>query len=133
MGLYRPVPYSAVFATRGFRTTEAFRVRDVVLEACWRGGAPDALRVDGGLTKNRHLMQRQADLLGMPVELGPSSEARVTGTAALAGIAIGRLDEGRVREHSPAGDVFEPRCTEDERETEYARWLDWLGRARELR
>ncbi len=112
----------------------AFRVRDV-LEACWQGegAAPDTLRVDGGLTKNRYLVQRQADLLGMPVELGPSSEATATGAAALAGIAIGRLDEGSVREYAPAGGVFEPRSAEDERETEYARWLDWLGRARELR
>jgi len=69
----------------------------------------------------------------MPVELGPSSEATATGAAALAGIAIGSLDEDSVREYAPAGGVFEPRSTEDERETEYARWLDWLGRARELR
>jgi glycerol kinase len=68
----------------------AFRVRDV-LEAAWGGGRarPETLCVDGGLTKNHYLMQRQADLLGLPVALGPSSEATATGAAALAAIGAG--------------------------------------------
>ena len=42
----------------------AFRVRDVVDALPER---PDVLRVDGGLTANAYLMQRQADVLGLPV------------------------------------------------------------------
>lgn len=112
----------------------AFRVRDV-LEAAWQAGRPrpQSLRVDGGLTKNRYLMQRQADLLGLPVELGPSSEATATGAAALAAISAGLLDEQRVKERVGAGENFEPRPSEDERDAEYAGWLDWLQQARGLR
>lgn len=112
----------------------AFRVRDV-LEAAWRGGQsrPQSLRVDGGLTKNRYLMQRQADLLGLPVELGPSSEATATGAAVLAAISAGLLDERQVKERVEVRGAFQPRLSKDERDTEYAGWLDWLRQARELR
>jgi glycerol kinase len=112
----------------------AFRVRDI-LEAVWKSKRPkpQSLRVDGGLTKNRYLMQRQADLLGLPVELGPSSEATATGAAALAAISTGLFDERQVKERVEASETFEPRSSEDQRDAEYAGWLDWLSRARELR
>jgi glycerol kinase len=112
----------------------AFRVRDV-LEAAWGDGRarPETLRVDGGLTKNRYLMQRQADLLGLPVELGPSSEATATGAAALAAIGAGLLTEEQARAYAPMGEVFEPHSSEDARETEYSQWLSWLEQARLMR
>ena len=44
---------------------------------------PGALRVDGGLTRSRILMQLQADLLGGPVEVYPHSCATALGVAAL--------------------------------------------------
>ena len=43
-----------------------------------------ALRVDGGLTRSRVLMQAQADLLQVPVEVYPSPHATALGVAALA-------------------------------------------------
>lgn len=112
----------------------AFRVRDV-LEAAWEKGKPRprVLRVDGGLTKNPYLMQRQADLLGLPLELGPGSEATATGAAALAGISAGLLDERRIKEKVGSSVSFPPRLSEDERNTEYAAWLDWVRQARALR
>jgi len=46
-------------------------------------GAPlTALRVDGGLTRSAALMQSQADLLGVPVEVYPSPHATALGAAA---------------------------------------------------
>jgi glycerol kinase len=42
------------------------------------------LRVDGGLTRSRRLMQAQADLLQVPVEVYPSPDATALGIAALA-------------------------------------------------
>lgn len=47
-------------------------------------GAPlRALRVDGGLTRSRILMQAQADSLGIPVEVYPHACATALGVAAL--------------------------------------------------
>ncbi len=111
----------------------AFRVRDV-LEAAWKGGRPRprALRVDGGLTRNRYLMQRQADLLGLPVELGPNVEATAAGAAALAAVASGLLDERQVEDRVRSAETFEPRVSEDERDAQYERWLEWVRQAREL-
>jgi glycerol kinase len=56
-------------------------------------GRPLALlRVDGGLTRSRMLMQAQADLLQIPVELSSSPHATAAGVAALARLGAG---EGR--------------------------------------
>ena len=48
-----------------------------------------SLRVDGGLTASRILMQSQADLLGIPVEVVANSEATAWGVASLAAFATG--------------------------------------------
>jgi len=56
-------------------------------------GRPLALlRVDGGLTRSRMLMQTQADLLQIPVEVAASPHATAAGVAALARLGAG---EGR--------------------------------------
>jgi len=54
------------------------------------------LRVDGGLTRSRMLMQTQADLLQIPVEVASSQHATAAGVAALARLGAGAartLDE----------------------------------------
>lgn len=53
-------------------------------------GAPlTMLRVDGGLTRSRTLLQVQADLLQCPVEVYPSPHATALGVAAFASIGAG--------------------------------------------
>ena len=47
------------------------------------------LRVDGGLTRSRMLMQTQADLLQIPVEVASSPHATAAGVAALARLGAG--------------------------------------------
>ena len=64
----------------------AHQVADVV------DALPDALavlRADGGATQNGFLMQLQADLLGVPVEVAADRETTALGAAALAGLAVG--------------------------------------------
>jgi glycerol kinase len=53
------------------------------------GSAFDMLRVDGGASINRWLMQFQADILGVPVERPGIVETTALGAAGLAGIASG--------------------------------------------
>lgn len=48
-----------------------------------------ALRADGGLTRSRLLLQAQADLLQIPVEVPRSSDATALGVAALARLGAG--------------------------------------------
>ena len=59
-----------------------------------RGGRPPgpalaSLRVDGGLTRSRLLMQAQADLLQVPVLVCRSADATALGVAALARLGTG--------------------------------------------
>lgn len=73
-------------------------------------GAPlTALRVDGGLTRSRLVMQLQADLLGIPVEVYPHACATALGIAALAlrGLDGVGAEEQLVRGWTPAA-TFTP-------------------------
>jgi glycerol kinase len=87
-------------------------------------GSPlERLRVDGGLTRSRALMQAQADLLQAPVELYPSADATALGVGALA-----RLGNGSASSPAEAvGDwtspaTFEPRMSASEAEERLAKW-----------
>jgi len=53
------------------------------------GGPLTSLRVDGGLTRSRVLLQAQADLLQVPVRASRTPDATALGVAALAGLALG--------------------------------------------
>ena len=119
--------------TRAVLDAVAFRVRDM-LEALWATGfpRPSALCVDGGLTKNSYLMQRQADVLGLPIRRLNNVEATATGVAALAGIAAGILTEQQVRSRVSDAPLIKPKLSEEQRETEYAQWRSWLEQARKL-
>ena len=74
----------------------------------------EQLRADGGMTRNRWLMQFQADVLGIPVETAREPEQTALGAVLL---ALGR------RQASPAGERFEP---QDDAERLYAGWREAL-------
>ena len=79
-------------------------------------GRPLALlRVDGGLTRSRVLMQMQADLLQVPVEVASSPHATAAGVGALArlGAGTGRTLNDVVRRDRPDA-RFEPVMGGDE-------------------
>jgi glycerol kinase len=67
------------------------------------------LRVDGGLTRSRVLMQTQADLLQAPVEVYASPHATALGAAAVARLGAARAPtlEAAIEPWSPAV-VYEP-------------------------
>jgi glycerol kinase len=89
-----------VFAGLSLGTERPHLVRAVVegiaAQVAWlaRGVADDLgrplarLRVDGGLTRSRVLMQTQADLLQVPVEVYPSPHATALGIGALARLGL---------------------------------------------
>ncbi len=93
-------------------------------------GSPlQALRVDGGLTRSSSLLQIQADLLQIPVEVYPSPDATALGVAALA--RCGR-DGGPFE--PPAFEpvaVVEPSMTADEAGHRLARFEAAVARSLE--
>jgi glycerol kinase len=107
--------------TRG--TTRAHLVRAALEAAAYQtadvlAAMPplDVLRADGGMTRNRWLVQFLADLLGIPVETAREPEQTALGAALLG------LGE---RRPSPVGERFEP--TNDVTE-QYAGWRDAVWR-----
>jgi glycerol kinase len=81
------------------------------------------LRVDGGLTRSRVLMQLQADLLQLAIEVYPTPDATALGVAALARLGSGAASDpgDAVAAWAPSA-VYEPAISRDEAEARLARW-----------
>jgi glycerol kinase len=106
----------------------AFQICDV-LEAA--GSLPGALRADGGAAANPWLMQFQADLLGVPVEVSEEREMTALGAAALAGLAVGEWDSADTLAAAwRCGARYEPAMSRDEAAERLAGWRAALARAR---
>jgi glycerol kinase len=109
----------------------AWRVADV-LAAVGEHAPVEALRVDGGMTRDPLLLQLQADAAGLPVQRG-AVDATAAGSAALAAVGAGIF--GSVREigdRIPAGERVEPKRDSAWREREHAAWREFVERAAEL-
>lgn len=87
-----------------------------------------ALRVDGGLTRSSVLMQCQADLLQIPVEVFSSPHATALGVASLARYGAGW--SSTIGEATPVlGRRFEPRISADEATWRVTRFDEAAARA----
>jgi glycerol kinase len=111
----------------------AFQLRDVAsaMEADL-GQAIPFLRVDGGGSANRFLLQFQADQLGIPVERSAVAETTARGAAFLAGLAVGFWpDLETLRGMATPGERFTPRMDEPRRDALYDDWKRAVARARD--
>jgi len=125
----------AAFVGLELATTRAHLVRAVIegiaAQVAWLaravawdlGGPLVRLRVDGGLTRSRTLVQTQADLLQIPVDVYPSPDATALGVAALARLGAGLAGSPAeaVGDGSPAVTV-EPRVSAAVAEARLAAW-----------
>lgn len=109
----------------------AYQVRDV-LEAMRPVSKSEIslLRADGGGSANPFLMQFQADLLGVPVEVPETAETTALGAAYLAGLAVGFWDNlqeiaAQWRLHAR----YEPRMSREQADQLYAGWQRAMERA----
>jgi glycerol kinase len=102
----------------------AYQTRDVVDAMQNEAGLTiPLLRVDGGGTANKFLMQFQADILGIPLQRAAISETTGLGAAYLAGLAIGLWqDETELSHKWQAAETYEPHMSQDERETLWQGW-----------
>jgi glycerol kinase len=81
------------------------------------------LRVDGGLTRSRVLLQTQADLLQAPVEVYPSPHATALGVAAFADLGANPGSQGQLSAAAWRPDVVvEPQIEADEAAERLAAW-----------
>ena len=99
------------------------------------GASCPALRVDGGASANKLLMQFQADLLDVPVQRPAVLETTALGAALLAGLGVGLYgDLGETAQGWHVADTFAPRMDSAERGRLLAGWrravgcaLSWAG------
>ena len=83
----------------------------------------ERLRVDGGLTRSRTLLQVQADLLLAPVEVYPSPHATALGVAAFARLGLSGGAHFRIElPQWQAAAIVEPQISADEAEERLQSW-----------
>ncbi len=110
-----------------------YQTRDV-LEAMERnaGVRLPVLRVDGGAVGNSFLMQFQADILGVPVEVPEITETTAAGAAYLAGLAVGFWrNRAEIGARWRVARTYEPQMSEEMRARLHRRWLKAVERARD--
>ncbi|OGN92743.1 MAG: glycerol kinase [Chloroflexi bacterium RBG_13_50_10] len=110
----------------------AYQVRDVVEAMGAEAGLKlPLLRVDGGGTANSLLMQFQADILGVPIQRAAVTEITSLGAGYLAGLAVGLWqDTAQLARMWRAAETYEPKMSDDQRETLYTGWKRAVERAR---
>ena len=110
----------------------AFQSADVLAGMRDEGGVDvPVLRVDGGGTANAFLMQFQADLLGIPLEVSDVQETTARGAAYLAGLGVGFWQDTDeiVKQWKPSR-RYEPAMSADRRDDMMASWHRAVDRAR---
>ena len=110
----------------------AYQTRDVLTTMTQDTGITiSELMADGGASRNRYLMQFQADILDTPVQRSSDEETTALGAAIAAGLAVGywqSLDE--IKDIRQAGRLFTPDMEADRRERLYAGWQQAVAATR---
>ena len=89
------------------------------------------MRADGGATANNFLMQFQADLLGIPVDVPVIQDTTALGAAQLAALGIGEFDSIEQLEGNwKLAKRYEPKMSVDERESLLYNWHRAVERAK---
>lgn len=130
VGLTRATTKSHV--ARAALESIAYQTRDILDLMQKDGGAAiPSLRVDGGATENRLLMQFQADILGVPIQRSAVKETTALGAGYLAGLAVGLWKTTDELEGLWQADAtFDPSMDEGQREALYADWKRAVERSR---
>lgn len=100
----------------------AYQITDVIKAMSAESGIDiSELRVDGGPTKNKYLMQFQSDIAHVTVQVPFSEELSGIGAAYAAGIAVGIYNKKEVL-NKMTRTHFTPQMQPEERGQKYAGW-----------
>ncbi len=102
----------------------AYQTRDIIDTMRQDTGMPVVeVLADGGASRNRYLMQFQADILNVPIVRSSDEETTALGAAFCAGLATGYWkDLDDIQKIHADGQTFEPDMTEDRRKKLYNGW-----------
>ena len=102
----------------------AYQIADIIRVMSGESGVDiQALRVDGGPTKDAFLMQFQSDILNIPVIVPATEELSGVGAAYAAGIALGVYDKKTIFQKISKTN-FQPAMEEPERQRRIAGWKE---------
>ena len=90
----------------------------------------EELWVDGGLSRSDWIVQRLADLTGVPVLRTARADSTALGAATLAGLAVGVWPNPASLPAIPLDLTAEPSLSADHRATERERWAEARDAAR---
>ena len=118
---------------RAAQESIAYQVADLVRAMEADTGLPlSALKADGGASRDKFLMQFQADIIGREVRRPAIRETTALGAAYLAGLAAGVWkDPGELKRLWKCDYTFEPDMAAEERERLLAGWSRAVGRSRD--
>jgi glycerol kinase len=122
---------TAAHVARAAVESMAYQTCDLV-EAMQKDAAVELaeLKVDGGASRNDHLMQFQADLLGVRVRRPVVAETTALGAAYLAGLAVGYWQDVADLAGNWALDrEFAPRLADPQRRALRRRWREAVRRS----
>lgn len=111
-----------------------YQVADVLFAMESFMDAPvNELQADGGATRNRSLMQFQADILGRPVIRACAEELSALGAAYLGGLALEWWTLQTVSELPRTNETFMPSMRQASRDLRYLEWREAVQRTRSLK
>lgn len=110
----------------------AYQVKDNLDVMVKDSGIPiEVMRVDGGAVVNTFLMQFQADILGIPVDVPVITETTALGAAYLAACGIGEFhDLSELEKNWKLYRRYEPHMEEDVRQELLRNWHKAVERAK---
>lgn len=92
----------------------------------------DVMRVDGGAVVNEFLMQFQADILDIPVDVPAITETTALGAAYLAGLGIGVFDDlEEIEKKWKLAKRYEPQMSSKKRDYLIGRWQEAVKRSKD--
>ena len=100
----------------------AYQIADVINAMLETSGITGAsLRVDGGPTRDKYLMQFQSDILNLPVMVPAWEELSGIGASYMSGIALGLYNKDEIFAHMQRTE-FTPGMDEETRQRKYSGW-----------
>ncbi len=109
----------------------ALRTRDITDAVSAQTGVKmEAIKIDGGASRNNLLAQMFADFIGCRVERPSSVEATSLGAAQMAGLAIGLWTEKDFDKAVVSDSVFTPQMDPAKRDELYANWQKAVERSK---
>ena len=111
----------------------AYQVKDNLDVMVEDSGIPiEVMRVDGGAVVNEFLMQFQADILGIPVDVPVITETTALGAAYLAAYGAGEFkDLSEIQHNWKLKKRYEPKMDEETRQKLLHKWHKAVERAKD--